>query len=66
MHVLHSSEYAWIWLKNDLWQGSDYACSMFHGVLNKLLVPNVPGLNLWQSEYARDTQDGEFAWIALI
>ena len=60
------SEYAWIWLNNAPWQGSEYACSTFHTVLNKPPVLNMPGLRTWQScEYARVTQGAEYAWISL-
>ena len=33
---------------NALWQGSKYAWSWFHRVLNKPPVQNMPGLIIWQ------------------
>ena len=43
-------------------QGSEFAWSMFHGVLNKIRVLNIPGLKLWEGrEYARVTQTAEYA-----
>ena len=63
---MQGSEYAWIWLNNGLWQGSEFAWSMFHGVLNKIRVLNIPGLKLWEGrEYARVTQTAEYAWVSL-
>ena len=56
------SEYAWICLNNALRQGSEYACSKFHSVLNKSLVLNMPGHRIWQGcEYVRVTQCAEYA-----
>ena len=34
----------WIWLNNALWQGSEYAMSMFRRVLNRLPVLSMPVL----------------------
>ena len=53
-----------------LWQGSEYAWSKFHRVLNKPQVLNMPGFRIWQSlqrvlnvpEYALISQ---YAWICL-
>ena len=43
-------------------QGSEYAWSMFHRVLNKPLVLNMPGLRIWHNcEYVRVTQGTEYA-----
>ena len=46
--------YTWIWLNNVLGQGSEYACSRFHSVLNQPPVLNMSGyiytidlLGLW-------------------
>ena len=56
--VTQDSEYAWIWLNNALWQGSEYAWATFHRVFNKLRI--------WQvSEYARVTQGADYAWKSL-
>ena len=56
--VAQDSGYAWTWLNNALWQGSENAWSAFHRVLNKLRI--------WQScEYAIDTQRCECAWISV-
>ena len=46
--VAQGSEYAVIWLNNSLWQGSKYAWSAFHKVLNKPAVLNMPVLRIWQ------------------
>ena len=42
-----SSEYVSIWLNNSLWQGSEYAWSTFHRVLNKPPVLDMPELRIW-------------------
>ena len=72
--VTQGSEYVWIRLNNArincsdrwLWQGSEYAWSKFHRILNMLLVLNMPGLRIRQGcEYARVTKDAEDAWICL-
>ena len=60
MQVLHMV------LNNALWQGSKYAWSTFHRVLNKFPVLNMPGLRIRQGcEYARIAQGAEYAWICL-
>ena len=46
--IIQGSEYNWIWLNNPLWQGSEYARSMFHRVLDKPPVLNMPGLRICQ------------------
>ena len=49
-----------IWLSTALWQGSEYAWSLFDRVLSKPSVLNMLGLRIWQScEYARVTQGAE-------
>ena len=49
-----------------LWQGSEYACSKFHKVLNMPPVFNMPGLGIWQvCEYARVAKDAKYPWIRL-
>ena len=64
--IAQGYEYAWIWLNNALWQGSEYDWSTFHKVLNRPPVLNMPGLRIWQGcEYARVTQVAEYAWISL-
>ena len=64
--VAQDSEYPWICLNNVLWQGSEYARSTFHSVLNKPLVLNMPELRIWQGcEYARVPQGAQYAWISL-
>ena len=56
------SEYTRIWLNNALWQGSEYAWSTFHRVINNPPVLNMLGLRIWQGcEYARVTQVAEYA-----
>ena len=43
-------------------QGSEYAWSMFHRVLNELAILNMPGLRILQGcKYARVTQTAEYA-----
>ena len=64
-NVALGPEYTWAWLNNALQQGSEYAWSTFHKLLNKLPVLNKPGLRIWQgSEYPRVTQGVEYAWIS--
>ena len=67
MQALHKVlNNAWILLNNALSQGSEYAWSTFHRVLNKRPVLNMPGLRIWQGcEYAKVTQGAEYAWIIL-
>ena len=47
-NVAQGSEYAWIWLNDALWHGSEYVWSTFHRALNKPSVLNMPGLRIWQ------------------
>ena len=64
--VAQGCKYAWIWLKNALWQGSEYAWSRYYKHLNKPPVLNMLGLRTLQGcEYARVTQGAEYAWISL-
>ena len=42
LYICTSGTRLLIWLNNALWQGSEYACSTFHRVLNKPLVLNMP------------------------
>ena len=66
VNIAQGSEYVWIWLNNALWQGSEYACSIFHKVLNKPPVLNMLAFRIWQDyEYASVTQGAEQAWINL-
>ena len=45
-----------------LWQGSEYAWSTLHRVLNKPPILNMLGLRIWQGcEYARATQGAEYS-----
>ena len=46
--VALGSEYAWIWLNDALWQGSEYIWSTFQRAFNKPPVLNMPGLRIWQ------------------
>ena len=64
--VAQDSEYAWIWLNNALWQGSEHARSTLHRVLNKPPVLNMLGLRIWQGfECATVTQGAEYVLISL-
>ena len=66
MQALHK---VWIWMNDALWQGSEYAWSMFHKVLNEPPLLNMSGLRIWQScEYVNVTQImgyTDYAWINL-
>ena len=65
VNVAQGSEYDWIWLNNAIWQGSEFAWSTFHRVLNKPQVLNMSGLRIWQGcEYARVTQGVEYVWMS--
>ena len=61
--VVQGSGYAVIWLNNSLLQGSKYAWSAFHKVLNKPPVLNMPVLRIGKvvNKYARITQGAECA-----
>ena len=41
LSVAQGSEYAWVWLNNAQWYGSEYAWSTFHCVINKPPVLNM-------------------------
>ena len=61
--IAQGSEYAWIWLNDALWQGSEYALPSFYRALIKPLVlnKNTPGFRIRQGcEYARVTQGAEY------
>ena len=60
--IAQNSEYAWIWLINTLWQGSEDIWSKFH----RVLVLNMLGIRIWEGcEYARVTKGTEYAWTSL-
>ena len=67
--VAQGPEYAWIWLNDDLWQGSEYARSTFHRALNKTPILNMPGLRIWEVGNKRGLQKvlnkPEYALISL-
>ena len=63
LKVLNMAEYALI--DPSLWHGSEYTWSMFHKVLDKPPVLNMPGFRMWQGcEYVRVRQGAEYAWIS--
>ena len=63
--ITQGFKHAWLWLNNALCQGSEYASSMFHRVLNNHPVLNMLGLRIWEGCEYVVTQDAEYAWTGM-